>query len=230
MRSSWFPLSLIAFFTVVVLLFFGLWLRSPLAVQEKKNIPATTITNIEITSPTVTFLHPKKGATNPEITIVEFGDFLCSACQSIQETLTAVLKTDPSVQLVWKYLPNEEEDSMATKAAIAAACAADQKKFWEYHDLLFERQIYLGEEQIGQIAEEIDLNKEVFENCYTSQEPLAFIRKDYEEGLSLQITALPTLFIGQERFTGALSLGEIRSAIEQARARIREEQTAQNPQ
>ena len=230
MNSSWFPISLIAFFTVVVLLFFGLWLRSPLANQEKKNVPEAVVMNTEITSPTVTFLHPKKGATNPEITIVEFGDFLCSACQNLQETLTAILQTDPTVQLVWKYLPNEQEDGMATKAAIAAACAADQKKFWEYHDLLFERQLYLGEDQMSQIAEEVDLNKELFENCYTNQEPLAFIRKDYEEGRSLQITALPTLFIGKERFTGALSLGEIRSAIEQERARIAEEQPLQNAQ
>lgn len=218
MKSSWLGLFVIFFFAVIVILFFGFWIRSPLQnTSSQKESQTTENGPQEKKEPTVTFLNPKKGASESEIVIVEFGDFLCHACKELQETLDAVLRSDPSLQLVWKYMPNEQQDALAVPASIAAHCAADQGKFWEYHDLLFERQVYVSEDQLFQIAQETGLSMDTFKNCYNNKDSLPFIRKDYEEGLELGITALPTIFLGTERFVGVIDSQELLSQIQKIR-------------
>lgn len=80
---------------------------------------------------------PTKGPSSAKITIVEFSDFECPFCGRAEPTTKQILSTYPNdVKLVFKNYPLGFHAN-AQKAAEAAACAADQGKFWEYHDLLF---------------------------------------------------------------------------------------------
>lgn len=79
------------------------------------------------------------GAKNGKVTIVEFSDFECPFCIRAIPTVKQVLneyKND--VTLYYKQFPLVQIHPQALKAAEASLCAADQGKFWEWHDKIFE--------------------------------------------------------------------------------------------
>ena len=83
---------------------------------------------------------PSIGAENAPITIVEFSDFQCPYCQKSVAVLKELRRLyGEKIRLVYRDYPGPNHP-YATQAAEAAQCAGEQGKFWEYHDLLFERQ------------------------------------------------------------------------------------------
>lgn len=214
MTRSWLPFLAFGFLAMLVLVVFY-YQSKPMDLDALlQTEPVTPIEN-----PTVTFVNPAKGAENPAVTIVNFGDFLCHSCKQMASSLDAILLTYPdSVRVVWKNAPEEELDSVERLASIAAHCAHDQGRFWEYHDELFARQSYLSEEQIIQITVDLELDLDAFAACYQDQEPAAIIDRDYEEALGLGLVASPTLFINNTSYTGALSTDDILTYVHQALA------------
>lgn len=214
MNHRWLTLFVTAFIAAVVFLLF--WLRlQPVwtpKVEEETNTAAIVNTTAE---PMITFVNPRKGAANPKVTLVVFGDFQCQPCKELAENLDAMLKSIPEAQVVWKDLPNESAHELAAPAAMAARCAASQNKFWEYHDTLFDRQVFLTDTSFVTLAGELGLDTEKFSACFDSKDTLPLVRKDFEEGQALSITATPTIFIGNERMTGLLSVEELVSWAEE---------------
>ena len=79
------------------------------------------------------------GAKNAKVTIVEFSDFECPFCIRAYPTVRQVLKEyKDDVKLYYKQFPLVQIHPNALKAAEASLCAADQGKFWEFHDKIFE--------------------------------------------------------------------------------------------
>lgn len=212
MPHRWLTFLTIGILGLFVFIFFWLFNR-PIEIPVRD---ASTPTDT-LTTPIVTFVNPSKGAPEPTVTIVEFGDFECGACQTLMSTLEAILKTYPDdVRLVWKDLPNESAHPLATPAAIAAHCADRQGAFWQYHDALFARQSILSETAFAQIAQEVGLDAQKFQSCYDARDTLPIVKKDYEEGLALGLTATPTLFVGEEMFVGAVTLSDLQAVVESA--------------
>lgn len=80
---------------------------------------------------------PAQGSASAKVTIVEFSDFQCPFCERAFGTVEQVLQTyKGSVRLVYKQYPLPFHE-FAEGAAEASLCAADQGKFWEYHNKLF---------------------------------------------------------------------------------------------
>jgi protein-disulfide isomerase len=75
------------------------------------------------------------------VTIVEYGDYECPHCRAAHCVVNELLKHfDDQVRLVYRHFPLTKIHPHAQKAAEAAEAAGAQGKFWEMHDLLFERQ------------------------------------------------------------------------------------------
>ncbi|MBU1327430.1 thioredoxin domain-containing protein [Patescibacteria group bacterium] len=84
---------------------------------------------------------PNKGPENAPVMIVEYSDFQCQYCQRGYQTMKQVLSTyGEKIRFVYKHFPLISIHSHAQKTAEAAACAADQGKFWQFHDALFDSQ------------------------------------------------------------------------------------------
>ena len=80
---------------------------------------------------------PVSGPADAWITIVEFSDFQCPYCATVQTTLAAVLPEYGSdVRVVFKNYPLPFH-TYARTTAIAAECAHAQGRFWQFHDLVF---------------------------------------------------------------------------------------------
>ena len=209
--NRWLPFIIIGFFTIVIFLFYSVFLR-PIDLERLQKEQQ----KISITEPTVTFINPSRGAENPSVTIIEFGDFECSACRDLLPVFETALKTYPDdVRLVWKDLPNDSSHDQATPSAVAAHCADKQGSFWQYHDVLFQRQGYLSEDQYAQIASELKLDPERFTACIQDQDTLPIVQKDKEEGLALGLVATPTIFVNEEKLIGAVTVDELLQIIQQ---------------
>jgi protein-disulfide isomerase len=84
----------------------------------------------------------------------------------------------------------------AFKAAEATHCAADQGKYWEFHDLLFANQAKLNRQDLTAHARTLDLNVAAFDECVDRGKHAARIRKDVAETRRLGPTGTPTFLLG----------------------------------
>jgi len=210
MRHRWLSLFTLSFFAIIVFVFFVIRLQ-PIETHRKEIITSLT----PLTEPIVTFVNPAFGAKDPKVTIVEFADFQCEACDQLTPALDAIVKAYPAdVRVVWKNLPNSSAHEQSVPAAIAAHCADRQGKFWQYHDLLFARMSVLGEDQYKQIATEISLDLSRFTSCLQNNDTLPVVLKDIEEATALGLIATPTLFVGTEKIVGAIGLDELMQLIQ----------------
>ncbi|PIY96290.1 MAG: hypothetical protein COY66_04610 [Candidatus Kerfeldbacteria bacterium CG_4_10_14_0_8_um_filter_42_10] len=110
-----------------------------------------------------------RGDKNASVTLVEFSDFQCPYCSRVEPTLEALLdKYEGKIRLVYKHFPLTSLHDQAVPAAEASECAADQGKFWEFHDALYNNQSKLAEGYYSELASELGLNKSKFDECLSS--------------------------------------------------------------
>ena len=103
--------------------------------------------------------------------------------------------------------------AFAKKAAIAAAAAQKQGKFWEYHDRLFENYERLDDQKFREIARELNLDLEKFEKDMNDPATILRVDKDVQLGRSVGVKGTPTIFINGS-ISKARTLEEIRAIVE----------------
>lgn len=144
------------------------------------------------------------------VAIVEFSDFQCPFCaRHAQETFPALkreLIDSGEVRYAIVHLPLHAIHPQAIPAAEAAECAAEQGEFWNYHDVLFEKQSALPTADFTALAREIGLDGEAFERCLAADVAFARVQASQLEARRLGVNATPTLFIGRVRADGAVDL------------------------
>jgi protein-disulfide isomerase len=162
---------------------------------------------------------PVRGNPAAPITIVEFSDYQCPFCARVNPTLTKVLATyGDRVKIVFKDypLPNHAE---APKAAEAAHCAGEQKKYWEMHDAMFANQRALGVPTLKQAARAIGLDGAAFDQCLDSGKFAATVRAGNELGEKMGVNSTPTLYINGRAVIGAMPFENFKSIIDEELSR-----------
>ncbi len=171
---------------------------------------------------------PVLGDKNAPVTIVEFSDFQCPFCQRFYaDTFPSIKKNyvdTGKVKVVYKDYPLSFHEQ-AQKAAEAAQCANEQDKFWEMHDLVFQR----GSEWVGdsekasvafkQFAQELKLNEKKFASCLDQGQQAAEVRKDFLTGVSAGIEGTPGFFVQGRTVSGAQPYGVFQSLIDEVLAK-----------
>jgi protein-disulfide isomerase len=151
---------------------------------------------------------PSFGDANAPITMVEFSDFECPVCRSLHDVLQGLLANYPQVRLVFKDFPLEQHP-WARTAAIAGRCAYNQdpKAFWKLYDLIYDNQDIISAEnayaKLTDYAAQIGLNGDAFKSCLASPEAAAAVDADHANGLALDVSSTPTIFINGRRIVGA---------------------------
>lgn len=156
------------------------------------------------------------GNPDASVTIVEYSDFECPFCGRAYPTVKQVLETyGDDVRLVYRHFPLSFHPQ-AQKAAEASECAADQGKFWEYHDRIFEEQTLLsgGVTQMKKWAGELGLNQSSFDNCLDSGEKASLVADDLNAGQSQGITGTPGFLINGTKVSGAQPFSAFQQVID----------------
>jgi protein-disulfide isomerase/uncharacterized membrane protein len=169
-----------------------------------------------------------RGAPDASVTIVEFSDFGCSHCAAFDRNVGELLRGDNAdVRLVFRYFPLDSgcnpaisggSDAGRCDAAVAAECAAEQQKFWQYARVLFDNRPRFSSSDLQDYATEVGLDLTAFDSCVKGEAARARVEHDAKDGATLGINSTPTIFINGRRIEG--DLGEdLRTALILARSK-----------
>ncbi len=148
-------------------------------------------------------------------TIVEFVDFECPFCRRQQEALAPVLASyGDRVRLVRRNVPLSFHEH-ARGAARAQCCAEEQGRGERMADQLF-RAEDLTEEGCNRIAERLGLDMAAYRACLASRRPDVLLERDQNDARAANVSGLPTLWIGREKFEGFTSPEALRASIDRA--------------
>jgi len=171
-------------------------------------------------STTITDGDPSLGNRQAPVTIVAYSDFQCPFCARVEPTLKEIHKAyGDKVRIVWKDFPLTTIHPQAFKAAEASHCAAEQQRYWEYHDRLFANQARMTVAELKGHAAAIGLDPVAFTTCLDSSRYTARVQASLDAGAKLGVEATPTLLINGRTVSGAQPREVFASIIEEELAR-----------
>lgn len=157
---------------------------------------------------------PQRGNPGAPVQIVAFTDFHCPLCRKGEQFNAIALAAHRSdVALTVKQFPldkscNPEIDKTvhlgACRTAEAAACAQEQGKFWELHDLLFHNGVPKSAEGLEAAAMSVGVDLQAYRACIASGRGKEAVAKDVAQGRSLGVGATPTLYINGAKIVGVV--------------------------
>ena len=164
---------------------------------------------------------PTRGPDSAPITMVEFSDFQCGYCKRAEATVERLLaEYGDKIHFVYRDYPLQFH-KRAEPASIAARCAGDQGKYWEYHNNLMNIRGDLGDADLKKRAEGTQLDMAAFSACLESEAHQSTVRASFQDGASLGVSGTPTFFINGRRLVGARPYEDFKSVIEDELQRAR---------
>jgi protein-disulfide isomerase len=155
-----------------------------------------------------------RGASDGRVTLVEYGDFQCPYCGDAYPVVHKLLESYTWLRFVWRHMPLVDLHPRSEAAAQASEAAAAQGKFWEMHDLLFQNQHALADEDLSAHAAAIGLDVERFERELREGVHAERVAEDYRSGTAGGIPSTPRFFVNGEMYLGSPDERDLRAAIE----------------
>jgi protein-disulfide isomerase len=136
------------------------------------------------------------GLPSAEVTLVEYGDFECPYTRMARPGVRR-LRHDFGDRLLFAFraFPLTRIHPHAQTAAEAAEAAAAQSRYWEMHDLLFDNQWHLEDEDLSRYAQRLGLDLERFDRELAEHAHAPRVREDLMGGLESGVRATPTFFV-----------------------------------
>ena len=153
------------------------------------------------------------GPDSAPITITEFSDFQCPSCAFAQEPLKDLIKQFPEmIRVEFKHFPLEMH-RFAKKASIFSECALEHGKFWEYQDLLFDKQSIWSRDPDADtlflaFGNTLGISPIKLLECQANPGTERRVALDKQSGDALKVQSTPTFFINSERVVGGKQLKE----------------------
>ena len=165
---------------------------------------------------------PQRGPSDAWVTLVEFADFECPACARfailewpyIQERLL------PTGRLKWRFMDFPLQGHANSPAAhLAAGCAAEQGRFFEMMDAIYNRQNEWATEKrperyMRDYARQVGLDLSRYDACVETRHAQPGVDADYAEGERLGVNATPTFFVNGREWPGILVYDQIKAIVD----------------
>jgi protein-disulfide isomerase len=159
---------------------------------------------------------PVRGPEKAAVTVVEFSDFHCPYCRSVQPTLRQLLAKYPNdVRLVYKHYPLDDRHPQARKVAEASWCAQRQNRFWEFHDAVYAAPADGSESSISGLAVKAGLDLQAFSQCLASGKASAIVQAQLEEGGHYGVDGTPGFFVNGRLLSGAVPLSTFTQMVDE---------------
>jgi len=153
------------------------------------------------------------------VVLMEYSDFQCPACRSYYPVLRQVMtEFGDRITFVFRHFPLSSIHMNAEFAARAAEAAKKQGKFWEMHDLLFEKQDEWAkandvETIFKNYAVLLGISPDQFVVDWKSKEVKDFVRAQKNHATKSGLQGTPTFFLGGKQIQNPASLEAFRSLI-----------------
>lgn len=171
------------------------------------------------------------GPKDAKVVVTEFADFQCPYCGLVAQAVSPVIKDEfinagQSVRFEFRHfivVDPISSNGESRSAAQASECAANQGKFWQFHDYTYANQD--GENRGGfrdarlrQFAEKAGLDLTQYDSCMSSGETASRVRDDENEARKLSLSGTPTMFVNGQKINDPLNIDEVRQTIQAALA------------
>lgn len=158
------------------------------------------------------------GKEESTVRVFIFADFECPYCKIFWTVLRPIMKEyGDRVQFVYKNLPLSIHDQ-ANEASLAAYCASEQGKFWEYGDRLFSKQDDWAEAQDNRFLKEyasgFGMNIGQFNACLQNKKYQPQIDNLAIQASDLGISGTPAIFVNEQFKNGVIDINALRDLIE----------------
>lgn len=206
-QSTVWIIMAIAGLAVILLIAIGL-------LSRQSNQPSTAAVVGEVSASGKTL-----GDPNAPVVVWDFSDFHCPHCRNFTEgtekqLIDTYVKTG-KVRFVYKHFIVIN----SWDAANASECAAEQGKFWEYHDYLFSKQetdAPFTKDELKRYARDLGLDTARFDQCVDSGKYMNVVQKEMDEGRRLGVRGTPTIFVNGQLVPRGALWPDLQQAIEQA--------------
>jgi uncharacterized membrane protein/2-hydroxychromene-2-carboxylate isomerase len=156
------------------------------------------------------------GAHDPEITIIEYTDYLCFQCRKMHYYLRDLVAENPDkIRLVHRHFPLDTEFNFvikenlhagAGKMAILAIYAGLKDRFWEMNDLLFQIDSSKGTINVNELAKQMNFNPQELVWAL-NQTPIRLqLKKDIAMAVQDGVTGTPSYIINDKLYLGTIPL------------------------
>jgi protein-disulfide isomerase len=145
-----------------------------------------------------------QGRIDAPIALLEYGDYECPVCGAAYPIIKAIQeRLDDRLCFAFRNFPLVNSHPHAQHAAEAAEAAGAQGKFWEMHDILFENQEALDDEDIVKYATTLGLDAHRMIGEVLSGAHIKRVREDFQSGARGGVNGTPTLFVNGVRYEGS---------------------------
>ena len=155
-------------------------------------------------------------AGNPDanVTVFEFGCYTCPYTKAAEDGVQGIIADyGANVHYIYKAFPLPSHN-YSKEAALAAFCANDEGKYWEYRAALFERQAEVraqGPTAFYDIAGK--LNLAAFDECYKSGKHADLLKQSADDCIASGIYGTPTFFVNGRAFVGQTAINDTKAEI-----------------
>jgi protein-disulfide isomerase len=142
------------------------------------------------------------GAEQPDLTLIEYGDFGCPHCFAAKLPIESLLRRFEGLRLVWRHLPDPELHPGADLAAELSELASAHDRFWEAHSQLLAGREQFSTDGLLDVANSLALDRADAESALRDRTYRLRVAVDVESGKAAGATGTPTFFVDGERLVG----------------------------
>ncbi len=166
-----------------------------------------------------------RGDKNAKVSIIEYSDFECPFCKQFHPIVKSMIdEYKGKVSWVYRQFPLDSIHPNARKEAEASECAAEQGKFWEFTDKIFERTKSNGYgfalDDLPKLAKELGLDTNKFNQCFTSSKYASHVEEQLQSGIKAGVKGTPGSFINGLEIPGAVPAQELKKVVDQALSKV----------
>jgi protein-disulfide isomerase len=168
-------------------------------------------------APPVTDLDHVQGDDSALVTLIEYGDFECPSCGKAYPVLKRVReRLGDRLRFVFRNFPleNHPHAAHAAEAAEAVATLGGNEAFWTMHDLLFENQKALEDDNLAGYAEQAGVDGGAVRMDLAEARYQRYVRDSFMKGVRSGVNGTPTLFIDRIRYDGPRDEDTLVAALE----------------
>jgi protein-disulfide isomerase len=160
-----------------------------------------------------------QGSADAAVTLVEYGDYECPYCGAAYPIIKEVqARMGERLRFVFRNFPISTSHPHAEQAAEAAEAASAQGSFWEMHDVLYENQKRLRDEDLRSYAEKLGLDVERFDTELADHVHADRVHEDFLTGVRSGVNGTPTFYINGARHDDSYDAETLLAALERAAA------------
>jgi protein-disulfide isomerase len=168
----------------------------------------------------IIIIEPKEifvGKKDAPVTLMEFGEYENEDCAKANEIVKQLLEEyEGKIRFQFRHFPLTMIHQRSLKASESAVAAAQEGKFWEMHNLLFQNRRNLGTTSLKLHSKEAGIRNKKFLDDLVNGVYGWQVQDDLKEGLNRGVKELPAFFINGEPFSGKPTFANLSAAIDSA--------------